>query len=372
MYSKLLLAALPLSTAASLLGAEGHGVFEPACCSTSTAESCVSTHPCRIENVQETVESIHAMFDAWIAKHGKVYDSIEEFAHRLTIFAANLRSVREHDAVAEGYEMSADTPFADLTTAEFEARQKLFSRPKSAQAGMDHALLGDAPASKDWRDDNIVNPVKDQGSCGSCWTFSAVVSIEGQHAKKTGKLVSLSEQNLVDCVKKDNLGDGDCCDGCSGGLMDNAFDYMIKQQAGGIVTEDSYPYTGKDGTCSFSASNVGASITNYTDVPAGDEDALLDAVGNVGPVSIALDASKQWQMYSGGIMTPRSFFGCSTDPNKADHGVAIVGYGEDNGSKYWWIRNSWGASWGESGYMRLARGVNACGIANFATYPTSA
>jgi len=221
-----------------------------------------------------------------------------------------------------------------------------------------------------------VAAVKNQGSCGSCWTFSTVASIESAHAIKTGNLVTLSEQNLVDCVKDDKLpGDDDsCCDGCNGGLMDNAFDYLIQKQAGGIDTEDSYAYKGTDGKCAYSSANVGAKISNWTDVTVGDETALADAVANHGVVSIALDASRQWQTYSGGILSPRKILGCSSDPNKADHGVAIVGYGtdSDSGKDYWIIRNSWADSWGEDGYVRLERGINACGVANFASYPIAA
>ena len=162
-------------------------------------------------------------------------------------------------------------------------------------------------------------------------------------------------------------------DGCDGGLMDNAFDYIINKQKGGIDTEEAYPYRGEDEKCEFESSEDGAKISNWTDVPSGDEDALLDALATVGPVSVALDASRQWQTYAGGVLTPRKWLGgCSSDPSKADHGVAVVGYGTDPTSgDYWIVRNSWGSAWGEDGYVRLKRGVNACGVANFASYPTA-
>ena len=155
--------------------------------------------------------------------------------------------------------------------------------------------------------------------------------------------------------------------------MDNAFDYIINKQKGGIDTEASYPYRGEDEKCAFESSEDGAKIANWTDVPSGDEDALLDALATVGPVSVALDASRQWQTYAGGVLAPRKWLGgCSSDPSKADHGVAVVGYGTDPTSgDYWIVRNSWGSAWGEDGYVRLKRGVNACGVANFASYPTA-
>ena len=162
-----------------------------------------------------------------------------------------------------------------------------------------------------------------KGACGSCWAFSTVVSLEGQHAKTSGKLVPLSEQNLVDCVKGIKLPNEteSCCMGCQGGLMDDAFQYVITKQSGAIDTEAAYPYTGRAGTCAYDAKNAGASITGWTDVTPGDEAALLDAVATVGPVSIAVDASIGWQMYFGGILKPTL---CSSNPKKMDHGVATA------------------------------------------------
>jgi len=197
------------------------------------------------------------------------------------------------------------------------------------------------------------------------------VSIEGQHAKATGQLVSLSEQNLVDCVKDETIANqtDSCCSGCQGGLMDFAFQYMIDKQAGAIDTETSYSYRGFNERCAFSKANAGATIAKYVDVPVGDEAALLDAVATVGPVSVAVDAGIGWQLYGGGIMKTLL---CSDNPKKLDHGVAVVGYGTHNGVDYWIVRNSWGATWGEKGYVRLIRGKNACGIANSASYPVMA
>merc|ERR1719305_817877 len=150
--------------------------------------------------------------------------------------------------------------------------------------------------------------------------------------------------------------------------MDDAFQYMIDHQGGMVDTEAAYPYTGRAGTCAYDAAKEGTKITKWTGIKQGDEDALLDAVATVGPVSIAVDAAIGWQLYRGGIIHPTL---CSSNPKKMDHGVAIVGYGTEKGKDYWIIRNSWGAGWGESGYMRIVRGKNACGLANAASYPTS-
>jgi hypothetical protein len=162
--------------------------------------------------------------------------------------------------------------------------------------------------------------------------------------------------------------------------MDNAFAYVADKQAGGFDTEEPHKHTGRNGQCSFSAANVGGTITGFRDVRPGaktptpatatEEDGAKDAPASIGLLSIAVDAGRGWQLYSGGIMKREGgVFGCSPDPKKADHGVAIVGYGSDSGKDYWIVRNSWGAGWGEKGYIRLPYGENACGIvANFASY----
>ncbi|KAG5545146.1 hypothetical protein RHGRI_017574 [Rhododendron griersonianum] len=197
---------------------------------------------------------------------------------------------------------------------------------------------------------------------GCCWAFSAVASVEGIAEITTGTLISLSEQELVDC---DTSGEDQ---GCNGGYMDSAFQFIIQNQ--GLTTEANYPYQGTQGTCNQNAAaNFAATITGYEDVPANSESSLLNAVANQ-PVSVAVDGGDpDFQFYSGGVFTGE----CGT---QLDHAVAAIGYGTtDDGTEYWIIKNSWGTTWGEQGYMRIQRDIAAieglCGLAMEPSYPTA-
>ncbi|GMR53097.1 hypothetical protein PMAYCL1PPCAC_23292, partial [Pristionchus mayeri] len=195
--------------------------------------------------------------------------------------------------------------------------------------------------------------------CGSCWAFAAVGALEGQHAKKKGEIVEFSEQNLVDCST--DYGNK----GCEGGLPENAYNYV--KANGGIDTEDSYPYQGDDEECKFEKKSVGESDEGFVDLPAGDEEALKNAVALIGPISVGMDANHlSFQGYKEGV-----YYEPGCDSDALDHAVLVVGYGtdEDHGD-YWIIKNSWGTGWGEKGYFRIARNRdNHCGIATLASYP---
>merc|ERR1712100_486515 len=201
--------------------------------------------------------------------------------------------------------------------------------------------LSDVPSSMDWTEKGAVTPVKDQGQCGSCWSFSTTGALEGAWEIATGKLVSLSEQQFVDCDKVDQ--------GCSGGLMDNAFQYAEKNA---LCTEQSYSYKARRGTCEASSCTIGipkGSVTGYKDVAKDDMQALMEAVTQQ-LVSIAIEADKSaFQFYHSGVLSSN----CGT---RLDHGVLLVGYGSDSGKDYWKVKNSWGTSYGENGYIRLERG----------------
>ena len=220
------------------------------------------------------------------------------------------------------------------------------------------------PKCVDWRKSFIVGPIKDQGQCGSCWAFSAIGALESQVMKVLNQSVSLSEQDMVDCVK--NVGSINCCDGCEGGEMYSVYQYLINKMD---TTETQYPYLAIDENCHSISSNINnVKIKDFISLPIGDEETMVKAIYTIGPLSVGVDANQDWQLYSKGIYNP-SENECSSNPEDQDHGVIVVGYGTENGLDYWIIRNSWGKDWGENGYMRLVRGKNACGVANSVIYP---
>jgi len=311
-----------------------------------------------------SVDELQDMFTAYIKQFGKKY-SHEEFATRFANFRTNVEKIRIHNTQRKDatYTMGLNQ-FSDLTAAEFKSKyygykpiKNDFLRSKNYHKVDENVKL---PAAVDWRTKNAVTPVKNQGQCGSCWAFSTTGSTEGAWAIAKGELVSLSEEQLVDCSSAQGN------QGCQGGLMDQGFEYIIQNH--GICSEASYPYVSaggtSPGTCSASSCTSVATISSYTDVPANNEAALLSAAAGQ-PVSVAIEADQSvFQSYTGGIINDPS---CGTT---LDHGVLVVGYGTDNGQDYWIVKNSWGASWGESGYVRLARNVNQCGISQQPSYPT--
>ena len=291
-------------------------------------------------------------FYDFVKTYDKKYDH-DEVYHRYNTFCKNLNYIKKHNATSWSV---AVNEFTDLSFAEFrEKHYGLGATLSSNRLIIDDSLEIEVPASIDYREKGAVTPVKNQGMCGSCWAFSTTGAVEAAWVLHGGNpLTSLSEQQLVDCAQAEGN------NGCNGGLMDYGFQYIIDN--GGICTESSYAYSGTDGTCKKTCAKV-AKISGFKDIPQGDEQALLTAVGTVGPVSVAIEADQQgFQFYSKGVFDAT----CGTS---LDHGVLVVGYGTDAGKDYWIVKNSWGSSWGESGYIRLVRGKNQCGISLSASYP---
>ncbi|XP_059163575.1 procathepsin L-like [Physella acuta] len=306
--------------------------------------------------------SMEANWVIFKAKHNKTYTGDDDVIRRY-IWQSNLKTIEEHNELyAKGLKSYylKENKYTDMSHEEFRATMNGLRLNKALNPGnYVSGLLRDVlPSSVDWRKKGYVTRVKDQGACGSCWAFSSTGSLEGQHFKQTGKLVELSESNLVDCSRKwGNLG-------CRGGLMDLAFQYVIDNK--GIDTEASYPYLDEDRPCNFKAADVGATVKSFKDIEAGSEDSLMQAVATVGPVSVAIDASDpHFQSYGGGVYDR---VGCST--TELDHAVLAVGYGTLAGKDYWIVKNSWGPSWGDEGYILMSRNKkNQCGIATAASYP---
>ncbi|CAF0975592.1 unnamed protein product [Rotaria sordida] len=299
--------------------------------------------------------------------HEKQYNSVEEETTRRAIWEANLAKIRKHNLEADldihTYTLGMNR-FGDMTHEEFKTQMNGFRMSAKTQTDEydRHTFLAPSnvviPAAVDWRKQGYVTPIKDQGQCGSCWAFSATGSLEGQHFAKTKKLVSLSEQNLVDCSDKfGNMG-------CDGGLMDQAFQYIKANK--GIDTEVSYPYEARDGKCRFKKENTGATDTGFVDIKSTNESALQIAIATVGPISIGIDASQDsFQFYSSGVYNEPD---CSS--TDLDHGVLAVGYDKAGKQEYYIVKNSWGTSWGQEGYIWMSRNKkNQCGIATAASYP---
>jgi KDEL-tailed cysteine endopeptidase len=328
-----------------------------------------------LTKVEYDVMHLPSVFESWMKDFNKLYEHEEEKIHRFQVWLKNLEYIAVHNSKQdETYKMRMNQ-FGDLTSDEFVTyvhgkKGKCYSgantntRRLKVGSSFVSNKLGANPTSIDWTNMNgksYVTPVKNQGSCGSCWSFSATGSIECRTAIATGNLISLSEQQLVDC----SYSEGDL--GCDGGEMDDAFKYVEKN--GGLCTEAEYPYEGVDGKCKASSCGTYYSnIASYTDVTVDDE-ADLETATVSGCVSVAVEADQSsFQFYSSGVLTGN----CGTN---LDHGVLVVGYGTTGTMDYWKVKNSWGTSWGEEGYLLICKDCDKngskgeCGINMDPSFP---
>ena len=296
----------------------------------------------------------------YIKKYNKQYNT-SEFWTRYNIYLKNMEYITYHNKYSnKSYSLGVNS-FTDWSRSEFEQTylsNKYTPNRNYEHQNQHHQKTQGLPVSVDWRAKGWVTNVKNQQQCGSCWAFSAVGAMEGQHANATGNLVSLSEQNLVDCSGAYG------CYGCNGGWPEASMRYVIHNH--GIDTEVSYPYTGMDGTCNYNGTNSGATFHKTVNITSGDMNALYHAIAYVGPISVAIDAEGDFQFYNNGIFNSTS---CSK--TELDHAVLAVGYGvTEDGHKFIMVKNSWGADWGMDGYIYFsADQPNLCGIATDASYP---
>ncbi|XP_018592644.2 cathepsin F [Scleropages formosus] len=298
---------------------------------------------------QESVDLLSA-FKEFVTKYNRSYSGQEEADRRFRIFRKNAQTARTLQSLDQGSAEYGVTKFSDLTEEEFRS---LYLNPLLSQRNLQRPMKAASPARApapptwDWREHGAVGPVKDQGMCGSCWAFSVIGNIEGQWFLKKGSLLSLSEQELVDCDRLDQA--------CGGGLPSNAYEAIEK--LGGLETETDYRYTGHKQSCGFSSGKVVAYINSSVELSR-DENEIAAWLAENGPVSVALNAFAM-QFYRRGVSRPLKIF---CNPWMIDHAVLLVGYGERNGIPFWAIKNSWGEDYGEQGYYYLYRGSRLCGI----------
>ncbi|XP_072004084.1 cathepsin L-like [Engystomops pustulosus] len=307
-----------------------------------------------------STDFLNKEWEEWKTKHEKKYGSFHDEMYRRKAWEATWSKVQKHNELADQglsrYRMCMNQ-FADMTPAERTSRKCFSSRRAPSQYDapvQDYPINHNIPKSVDWRDSNCVTHVKNQAMCGSCWAFAAVSVLESHHCIKSKELVEFSEQQLVDCDSKNK--------GCCGGMPEDGMAYISSH---GIMKAKDYEYSAKQDSCEFKPDNaMNLNVTKYFILPEEDNMAMSVAFG--GPIAVGIDASDDFQMYCNGIFEGD----CSQSPG---HAVVIVGYGTEHDNKsdedidYWIVRNSWGAGWGDQGYVKMRRNVNLCGIGSHAS-----
>ncbi|XP_052808974.1 procathepsin L-like [Mya arenaria] len=307
---------------------------------------------------QELSEPIDSLFENFKHAHGKQYANASEESQRRAIFVDNVEYINAHNNLylsgKTSYYMGVNQ-FSDMTYNEWRSLFTTQSIDDVTTRNDSIFLTPDnfeAPSSVNWAQRGYVTPVKNQQRCGSCWAFSATGAIEGQHFRKYHRLVSLSEQQLLDCSGY----------GCRGGYPTKAMFYV--RDVGGIASEQAYPYKARSERCHFRRSMAVAHVKGVMQVRQSERD-LMNVLASQGPISVSIVVNKNFMQYRGGI-----FYDPSCSRARDGHAVLVVGYGSSP-REYWLVKNSWGTRWGEHGYIRMARNKgNMCRIANAAVFPT--
>jgi cathepsin H len=281
---------------------------------------------------------------------------------RFKIFADNLKEIRNHNMGKFSWQQGIND-FADMTFEEFQERILMAPQECSATNAFqvkEELKRAAIPDNYEWNNYGVVTPVKNQGSCGSCWTFSTVGTMESHwNILGKGKNLTFSEQQLVDCA-----GDYENY-GCNGGLPSHAFEYI--RHAGGLESDVTYPYTAKDGQCVFRKNIAVAYVRHGSfNITQGDEEELAERLYNAGPIAVSFQVINGFSRYVSGVYKADN---CGTTTQDVNHAVLLTGYGIDNDMKFWNIKNSWGANWGNKGYFKIQRGSNMCAIAQCNSYP---
>ncbi|KAA3459557.1 putative cysteine proteinase A494 [Gossypium australe] len=309
---------------------------------------------------QQLLTAAEHHFSLFKARFNQSYGSKAEHDYRFKVFRSNLRRAARHQKLDPSATHGV-TQFSDLTPGEFRKRYLGLNRRLRLPIDANQAPIlptDNLPEDFDWREKGAVTAVKNQGTCGSCWSFSTTGALEGANFLATGKLASLSEQQLVDCDHEcDPELAGSCDSGCNGGLMNTAFEYTLK--AGGIMSEEDYPYTATDrGRCKFDKSKIVAKVANFSVVSLDEDQFAANLVKN-GPLAVGINS----------VHILGEFLAHSSAPNTLIMEYCLVGYGSAGYSPihlkdkpYWIIKNSWGENWGENGYYKICRGSNVCGV----------